>query len=200
MALRLARVPTTIGSPRSPPLTRIGRATIGSRAIAEGWLYSDHAPPPRSQALFAHDPPRTPAGSSLWPARRSTRPQRQGDGDRARAMARHRSRRRGPRAGLSRIRRLLTRADHKYRADRLLYAEKIAAALRAAALAGADEVALRMPGSQRRGPLSPRRSPPCRRAAGRPRPALRARPGCAARRPRPRPPAGSRWRRATPPR
>src|SRR5208282_4655796 len=36
----------------------------------------------------------------------------------------------------------LTRADHKYRADRLLYAEKTGPALRAAALAGADVVAL----------------------------------------------------------
>ncbi len=36
----------------------------------------------------------------------------------------------------------LTRDDHKYRADRLLYAEKSAAALRAAGLAGPGEVAL----------------------------------------------------------
>ena len=36
----------------------------------------------------------------------------------------------------------LTRADHKYRADRLLYAEKTEPAMRAAALAGPDEVAL----------------------------------------------------------
>jgi soluble lytic murein transglycosylase len=36
----------------------------------------------------------------------------------------------------------LTRADHKYRADRLLYAESFESALRAAALAGADIVAL----------------------------------------------------------
>ena len=37
---------------------------------------------------------------------------------------------------------MLTRADHKYRADRLLYAERTGAALRAAALAGPDVVAL----------------------------------------------------------
>jgi len=37
---------------------------------------------------------------------------------------------------------LLTRADHKYRADRLLYAEKNGAALRAADLAGKDVLAL----------------------------------------------------------
>ena len=52
---------------------------------------------------------------------------------------------------------LLTRADHKYRADRLLYAEKAAPALRAAALAGADEVALANARIEAaRGPLSPR--------------------------------------------
>ena len=37
---------------------------------------------------------------------------------------------------------LLSRADQKYRADRLLYVEKGQAAMRAAALAGPDEVAL----------------------------------------------------------
>ena len=37
---------------------------------------------------------------------------------------------------------VLLKADHKYRADRLLYAENFGAALRAAALAGADEMAL----------------------------------------------------------
>jgi soluble lytic murein transglycosylase len=37
---------------------------------------------------------------------------------------------------------LLAVTDHKYRADRLLYAEKTAAAMRAAALAGKDEFAL----------------------------------------------------------
>jgi hypothetical protein len=36
----------------------------------------------------------------------------------------------------------LTRADHKYRADRLLYVESFESALRAAALAGADIIAL----------------------------------------------------------
>ncbi len=52
---------------------------------------------------------------------------------------------------------LLSRADHKYRADRLLYAEKGQAALRAAALAGADEVALARARLEAAvGPLSPR--------------------------------------------
>ncbi len=37
---------------------------------------------------------------------------------------------------------VLLKSDHKYRADRLLYAESYAAALRAAALAGPDEMAL----------------------------------------------------------
>jgi soluble lytic murein transglycosylase len=50
----------------------------------------------------------------------------------------------------------LTRADHKYRADRLLYAESFAAALRAAALAGPDISALaRARIAAARGPLTP---------------------------------------------
>ena len=51
---------------------------------------------------------------------------------------------------------VLQRVDHKYRADRLLYAESFGPALRAAALAGPDVVALaqaRIAAS--RGPLSP---------------------------------------------
>jgi len=50
----------------------------------------------------------------------------------------------------------LTRADHKYRADRLLYAESFASALRAAALAGPDISALaRARIAAGRGPLTP---------------------------------------------
>lgn len=49
----------------------------------------------------------------------------------------------------------LIKADHKYRADRLLYAESFAAAMRAAALAGPDEVALAQARiAAARGPLS----------------------------------------------
>jgi soluble lytic murein transglycosylase len=50
----------------------------------------------------------------------------------------------------------LLRADHKARADRLLYAESYGPALRAAALAGADEMALAEARiAAARGPLSP---------------------------------------------
>src|SRR5271165_4464266 len=50
----------------------------------------------------------------------------------------------------------LLRADHKARADRLLYAENYGPALRAAALAGADEMALaKARVAAARGPLSP---------------------------------------------
>jgi soluble lytic murein transglycosylase len=50
----------------------------------------------------------------------------------------------------------LLRADHKARADRLLYAENYGPALRAAALAGADEMALaEVRIAAARGPLSP---------------------------------------------
>ena len=51
---------------------------------------------------------------------------------------------------------MLLKADHKYRADRLLYAESYAAAFRAAALAGPDEMALAQArDAAARGPLSP---------------------------------------------
>ena len=51
---------------------------------------------------------------------------------------------------------VLLKSDHKYRADRLLYAESTAAALRAAALAGPDEMALAQArAAAARGPLSP---------------------------------------------
>ena len=51
---------------------------------------------------------------------------------------------------------VLLKADHKYRADRLLYAESYAAAFRAAALAGPDEMALAQArAAAAHGPLSP---------------------------------------------
>ncbi len=51
---------------------------------------------------------------------------------------------------------VLQKADHKFRADRLLYAENYAAAFRAAALAGPDEIALAQArAAAARGPLSP---------------------------------------------
>ncbi len=56
----------------------------------------------------------------------------------------------------ARVRRRAAKEDHKYRADRLLYAENYGAALRAAALAGADEMALAEARiAAARGPLSP---------------------------------------------
>ncbi len=51
---------------------------------------------------------------------------------------------------------VLLKTDDKYRADRLLYAESYAAAFRAAALAGPDEIALAQArAAAARGPLSP---------------------------------------------
>ena len=51
---------------------------------------------------------------------------------------------------------VLLKSDHKYRADRLLYAESYAAAFRAAALAGSDEMALAQArAAAARGPLGP---------------------------------------------
>jgi soluble lytic murein transglycosylase len=128
------------------------------RAMKEGWLYSEHAPAAVVDALFAHDPPRTPAGI-LAAVRAGFESGRK---DEATAQLRELWRERDFDAGtegkiLKEFGVLLTRADHKHRADRLLYAERIGPALRAAALAGADEVALANARIEAmRGPLSPR--------------------------------------------
>ncbi|HYA74976.1 MAG TPA: lytic transglycosylase domain-containing protein, partial [Roseiarcus sp.] len=128
------------------------------RAEQEAHLYTERPAPPIIAALFAADPPRTPAGklaaarAALDAGRRDEATGivralwREGDFD---AWTEG--------AVLKDFASALTRADHKYRADRLLYAERTAPALRAAALAGADEVAL----AQARvaamaGPLTPR--------------------------------------------
>lgn len=113
------------------------------RAEQEAHLYTERPAPARVAALFAAGPPRTPPGQlaaaraaldagrrdeaigivrALW---------RDGDFD---AWAEG--------VILKEFGAGLTRADHKYRADRLLYAERTGPALRAATLAGADEVAL----------------------------------------------------------
>jgi soluble lytic murein transglycosylase len=113
------------------------------RAEQEAHLYTERAAPPLIAARLAGDSPRTPAGK-LAAARAAL-----GAGRREEATGIVRSLWReddldswNERAILAEFASALTRADHKYRADRLLYAEKTGPATRAAALAGADEVAL----------------------------------------------------------
>jgi soluble lytic murein transglycosylase len=128
------------------------------RAVAEGRLYADHPSVEIVTARFAGDPPRTAAGK-LALARAMLESGRR---DEATAIVAPLWRNDdldswSEAETLKTFAALLTRADHKYRADRLLYAEKSGAAWRAAALAGPDELAL----AQARiaaasGPLTPR--------------------------------------------
>jgi soluble lytic murein transglycosylase len=113
------------------------------RAEQEAHLYTERAAPPLIAAALAGDSPRTPAGK-LAAARAALGA---GRGEEATAIVRALWRDEDlddwtERAILAEFASALTRADHKYRADRLLYAEKTGPAMRAAALAGADEVAL----------------------------------------------------------
>jgi soluble lytic murein transglycosylase len=109
----------------------------------EAALYNDRAHPEASAALFAAAPPQTPVGKlALARIERAA-----GRLDQAAALVRGAWRNDdfdGWTEGvlLSEFGALLSAADHKYRAERLLYAEKIAPAMRAAALAGPDMVAV----------------------------------------------------------
>ena len=128
------------------------------RAEQEAHLYAERAAPGVVAALFAGDPPRTPAGK-LAAARAALDAGRR---DEAAGIVRALWRDSDldawtEGAVLKEFASALTRADHKYRADRLLYAEKTGPALRAAALAGADEVALAEARvAAMSGPLTPR--------------------------------------------
>ncbi len=109
----------------------------------EGALYGERAHPELINTFFSADPPRTPVGK-LALARVA---HDAGRFEQAAALVRNVWRDDDLDAWtegalLSEFGALLTHADHKYRAERLLYAEKIASALRAAALAGADELGL----------------------------------------------------------
>ena len=128
------------------------------REVREGWLFEHHATPSAIEAEFAKTPPQTSAGV-LAAARAALASGRKDDATNAvRELWRERDLDNWTEAAvLKEFAGLLTRADHKYRADRLLYAEKAWPAMRAAALAGPDEVALlnaRLEAA--RGPLSPR--------------------------------------------
>jgi soluble lytic murein transglycosylase len=113
------------------------------RGEREARLYAERAAPPLIAAALAGDPPRTPAGK-LAAARAARAAGRSEEAGRiVRALWRDDDLDAWTeRAVLGEFAAALTRADHKFRADRLLYAEKIEPAMRAAALAGPDEVAL----------------------------------------------------------
>ena len=95
------------------------------RAVEEGRLYADHPSADIVTARFAADPPRTPAGK-LALARAMLESGRR---DEATAIVAPLWRNDdldpwSEAETLKTFAALLTRADHKYRADRLLYAEK----------------------------------------------------------------------------
>jgi soluble lytic murein transglycosylase len=128
------------------------------QAVEESSLYSRHAPAAEIDAAFAKTTPQTPPGALAY-ARAALSEGREADARRIVAdLWRNRDLDAGSEAAVLReFGALLTRADHKYRADRLLYAEKSQAALRAAQLAGPDEVALwRARVEAAAGPLSAR--------------------------------------------
>ena len=113
------------------------------RRHAEEALFGDHNPDSTVKSFFAEEKPSTPAGKIAL-ARVLAR---DGEFDAAGALARQLWREEDFNETIEGVLRkefseFLTVADHKYRADRLLYAEKNAAAMRAAELAGKDVVAL----------------------------------------------------------
>jgi soluble lytic murein transglycosylase len=112
-------------------------------AVQESSLYSRRAPAAEIDAAFAAKAPETPPGI-LALARAAVAEGRAKDAETAiRALWRERDLDPWTEgAVMKEFGALLTRADHKYRADRLLYAEKAQAAMRAAQLAGPDVVAL----------------------------------------------------------
>ena len=130
------------GSPPSAPPIPIGPPETGS-ALARRRRSTARARAPRlSRRFFAQAPPRTAVGK-LALARVALDAGRR---DLASALVRGRLAQRrfrrldGGGAAHANFPACCCRADHKYRTERLLYAEKIAPALRAAALAGADEL------------------------------------------------------------
>ncbi len=109
------------------------------RREVEEALFGDNVPDSSLKAFFAQTKPATPAGKIAL-ARALAR---DGEFDAAGALAREVWREGDFNETIeSAIRKefpdFLTAADHKYRADRLLYAEKTGAAFRAAELAGKD--------------------------------------------------------------
>ena len=113
------------------------------RAQQEAALYTHPSHPQAVAALLANDPPRTPAGKlALARVERDS-----GHGEKAVALVRGLWRNEPLNAWvesalLSEFGPMLERADHQVRAERRLYDEDAAGALRAAVLAGPDILAL----------------------------------------------------------
>ena len=173
LALRASPRPTALVSRASRRPIPDWPDAAGSARSRRPRSIRDMRRPPRSTPLFAADPPQTPPGVLASPAPRCAEGRAKEGEAVVRALWRdHDLDAWTEGAVLREFGALLTRADHKYRADRLLYAEKAQAALRAAELAGPDVVALaargwRPPSARCR----PARSPPCR-------PRCRPTPGC----------------------
>lgn len=128
------------------------------RDAREGLLLGTHAPAAAVDAEFANAAPRTNAGVLAF-ARAAMSEGRKDEAAKAiRSLWRERDLDGWTEAAvLKEFAALLSRDDHKYRADRLLYAERAAPAMRAAALAGLDVVALASARWEAaRGPLSAR--------------------------------------------
>jgi len=130
------------------------------QAVHEGWLFSGKPSPTDTLAIFAKAEPTT-AGGRLALARAKLAG---GDRDAAQkivsALWRDGDLDFTTETAITReFMGMLTRDDHRARADRLLYAERGAAAWRAAALAGPDVLALASARLEAaRGPLSARAS------------------------------------------
>jgi soluble lytic murein transglycosylase len=127
------------------------------RRLRETELLVDSESPAMVAAYFANEPPQTSAGM-IAAARAANATGRSDEGKRIiRALWRDSDL--GPSTETLILREFgaaLTRADHKYRTDRLLYAESFDSALRAAALAGPDIAALaRARVAAARGQLTP---------------------------------------------
>jgi soluble lytic murein transglycosylase len=113
------------------------------RRLREAELLGSSEAPAKVAAYFASEPPQTSAGM-IAEARAANATGRSDEGTRIiRALWRDSELDSSTEALILRdFGAALTRADHKYRADRLLYAESFESALRAATLAGPDIAAL----------------------------------------------------------
>ncbi len=113
------------------------------RRLREAELLGSSEAPAKVAAYFASEPPQTSAGM-IADARAANATGRSDEGARIiRALWRDGDLDPSTEALILRnFGATLTRADHKYRADRLLYAESFESALRAATLAGPDIAAL----------------------------------------------------------
>jgi soluble lytic murein transglycosylase len=127
------------------------------RRLREAELLSSSEAPAKVAAYFASEPPQTSAGM-IADARAANATGRSDEGARIiRALWRDSNLEPSTETLILReFGAALTRADHKYRTDRLLYAESFESALRAAALAGPDIAALaRVRIAAARGQLTP---------------------------------------------